>query len=70
MTDNLINAIIAVVASIISLATISVILSKQANTSGVISSASTGLGNLIKAATSPVTGGVGSLGSLPSIGGY
>lgn len=50
------HAIIAVVVAIISLATLSVILSKQAATKDVISASATGLSQLIGQAVSPITG--------------
>jgi hypothetical protein len=46
-----------VVALIIGLAVVAVVLSPKATTSNVIQSGSSGLANLINAATSPVTGG-------------
>jgi hypothetical protein len=46
-----------VVALIIGLAVVAVVLSPKAQTSNVIQSGSSGLANLITAATSPVTGG-------------
>jgi PRD1 phage membrane DNA delivery len=69
MTDNHVNALVAIGMAIIGLATLSVIVSNQANTSNVISSATTGFGNLIKAATGPVTGAGGlNVGSLTNLG--
>jgi uncharacterized membrane protein (Fun14 family) len=50
------NTVVAIVAAIIGLATLSVILSKSAQTSSVISASTTGLGNLIKTAVSPISG--------------
>lgn len=55
------NAIIAIALAIIGLATLSVILSKEAKTSSVIQASTTGLGILIQAAVSPVTGGYSGL---------
>ena len=71
MSDQLITALVSIVLAIIGLAALSVVLSKQANTSGVIQAASGGLSTDIGAAVAPVTsGGMGgmSLPSLPSIG--
>jgi hypothetical protein len=53
----MINEIGVIIAAVIGLATLAVILSKQANTTGVISAASSGLGGIITAAVSPVAGG-------------
>jgi PRD1 phage membrane DNA delivery len=55
--QNVSATIVGVVAMIIGLATLAVILSPKATTSQVIGTSSTGLANLINAATSPVTGG-------------
>lgn len=57
VTTEFTNAFIAVATAIIGLAIISVLISKQANTTSVIKAASDGLGSLIKSAVSPVTGG-------------
>lgn len=50
------NAIIAIVTAIIGLAILSVLLSSSAQTTSVISASTTGLGNLIKTAVSPISG--------------
>lgn len=65
MTDYT-NAIVAVIVAIIGLATLAVILSKQANTASVIQASSQGLGTLINAAVSPVTGGYTGLSTYQS----
>lgn len=52
-------AIIALVTGFIGLAIVAVIVSKNAQTPTVISSAATGLANVIKAAVQPVSGGNG-----------
>lgn len=62
--DTATRAILALVGSVMSLAILSVIISKNANTAGVISAASGGLSQLIGAAEAPVTGGGGGAGSL------
>jgi hypothetical protein len=64
MSDNLTTGIVSIVIAIIGLASLSVILSKNANTAGVLQAASGGLSTDIQAATGPVTGGLGGLGSL------
>lgn len=51
------RAILALVGSILSLAILSVIISKNANTAGVIQAATGGLSSLISTAEAPVTGG-------------
>lgn len=57
MGENAINGIIAVGTAIVGLAVIAVILSKQSNTSGVLTAAGTALSTGIKAAVSPLIGG-------------
>jgi hypothetical protein len=57
MSDNLISSIVTVVTAIIGLAILAVLVSKQANTGGVIRSAGSALAQDIAAAVSPVTGG-------------
>lgn len=60
-----ITAIVTIATAIVGLAIISVLVSKNANTSGVISSGTKGLAADITAAIAPVTGGAGL--SLPSL---
>ena len=52
-----------IVGGAFALAWVAVIVSKQANTTGVIQSAASGLGTIIGAATAPVTGQNPNLGS-------
>lgn len=76
------KAMTGIVMAVIGIAILSVIVSSKANTSGVIQSAASGLGNIIAVAVSPVSGsgvtpnlsyssgssgGVGTLGSVSSI---
>lgn len=68
MSDNLVTAVVSIVLAIIGLASLSVLLSPNAQTSNVIKSASGGLATDIMAATGPVTGG-GGLGGGLSYGG-
>lgn len=56
MGDDLLKGILAIVAGVISLATLSVILSKSAQTPAVLGAASSGLANIVGAAVAPVTG--------------
>lgn len=51
---------VSVLMAIIGLATLAVIVSRNANTSGVISSAGTAFSKALSTAISPVTGGGGS----------
>lgn len=67
MSDNLITAVVSIVLAIIGLASLSVVLSKNANTSGVLQSAAQGLSTDIGAAVAPIGGGgLGSL-SMPTL---
>ena len=68
MSDNLITALVSIVVAIVGLAALATVLSPSAQTKGVISAASSGLATDIKAAVSPVSGGLGGGLSLPSIG--
>lgn len=67
MSDNLVTALVSVLVALIGLAALSVVLSKNAATTQVISAGSTGFSSLLRAATSPVSGG-GGLTPLPSLG--
>jgi ammonia channel protein AmtB len=61
MRDEIVSTLASIATAIIGLAILSVIVSKNAQTSGVISSLAAGLGGDIQAATGPVTssGGLG-----------
>lgn len=54
--NQLVNSLTVLLAAIIGVAILSVILSKNSNTVGVLNAGTSGFGNLLKAATSPVTG--------------
>jgi hypothetical protein len=59
MGREFISTLAAVITSILGLAVLSVILSKNANTSSVIGAVTGGLSEDIKAATGPVSGSFG-----------
>jgi hypothetical protein len=62
------TAIVAVMTSVIGLAIVAVIFSRNANTPGVFNSLFGGFAQVIGAAVAPVMGGTGSAGiSLPSV---
>lgn len=61
MNSEVLGKITAIVAAIIGLATLSVILARGSNTSGVIGALASGLATDIKAATSPIGGFTGGL---------
>jgi hypothetical protein len=58
-TSHLFEGIVTVLMAIIGVAIIAVLVSQQANTSGVISSAASGFAEDLSAATAPVTGAGG-----------
>ena len=57
MGGRLIEGVITILVAIIGVAIIAVLVGKQANTEGVISSAATGFEGILAAATKPITGG-------------
>ena len=68
MENQLVNSVVTVAVAIIGVAIIAVLVSRNANTSGVISSASSGFSQALSTAISPVTGGSG-MGGFPGGGG-
>jgi hypothetical protein len=66
MGSQLINSLVTVAVAIIGVAIVAVLVSKNANTQGVIQSASAGFGQALSVAEAPVTGssGTGGIGSL------
>lgn len=59
MSESLINSVVSIGAAIVGLAVIAVIVSRNANTAGVLSAAGSSFSQAIGAAVSPVTGGSG-----------
>jgi len=59
MGDQLIASVVTVLTAIVGLAVIAVLVSKQANTSGVIQAGGQSFSQAISAAVSPVTGSNG-----------
>lgn len=53
------NGIVTIAIAIVGVATLSVIVSKQSNTSGVIQAATAGFSQSLSAAVSPITGSTG-----------
>ena len=70
MTDRIFNDIMAIAAAVVGLTIVAVIVSKQAQTSSIISSAGSAFSGILKEAVSPVSsaGGLPQLPSLPSGG--
>lgn len=67
MSEHLFTSITSIALAVVGLALVAVIVSKNANTGGVLSSAGNALANDIRAATSPVSGGF-SAASFPTGG--
>lgn len=63
--DKWIESVVSVAVAIVGVAIIAVLVSRQANTAGVVSSAGSAFSSILKAATSPVTGGSAPLGIIP-----
>lgn len=57
--DNITSGIVTIATAIIGVAILAVLVSRNANTAGVIKAASGGFAQAITAATGPVTGGGG-----------
>jgi len=66
--DRLTEAVVTICVGIIGLATLAVIVSKNANTSGVISAGGTAFSGALGTAISPITGGSSGLGNFSSLG--
>jgi hypothetical protein len=76
MSDQLIASVVTVLTAIIGVAIIAVLVSKNANTTGVITAGGSAFSGALGTALSPVTGGggfgsfTGGGASLPSFGGF
>lgn len=57
MSDNVIGALVTIGTAIVGIAILAVLVSKQANTAGVISAGGSAFAQDISAAVSPITGG-------------
>jgi hypothetical protein len=66
--SQLVNGVIVILTAIIGVAILSVIVSKNANTTGVLQAGQQAFSGALGTALSPVTGGQGSL-TFPTIGG-
>lgn len=69
MSDQLITSVVTVLTALVGVAFIAVLVSKNANTSGVIGAAGSGFSQSLGAALSPVTGSGGLLGSFSGLSG-
>lgn len=68
MTDHLFNSIASILSAIVGVAILAVLVSKQANTAGVIGAGGNAFAQALSAAEAPVTGASGSGFNIPSIG--
>ena len=68
MGDNLITSVVSVALAIVGVAIIAVLVSKNANTAGVITASGSSFSQALGTALSPVTGG-GGFGSFSGAGG-
>jgi hypothetical protein len=64
MSEQLLTSVVTVITAIIGVAILAVLVSKQSNTSNVISAAAKGLSTDLSAALSPITGGGFSVGGI------
>lgn len=69
MSDQLLSGIFATATAIVGVAIIAVLVSKNANTSGVLNSAGSAFAQDLGAALSPVTGQSNNLGSFTGLNG-
>lgn len=70
--NNFVEQLFTVLAGIVTLATIAVLVSRNANTAGVITAGASGFSQAISAAVAPVTGNVsiGPSGGFTGTGGF
>lgn len=67
MDNHLTTAIVSILTAVVGVAILATIVSKNSNTSGVISASGSAFSNILGTALSPVTGGNGGFASLPSL---
>jgi len=68
MDDKLITTIVQVLTAVVGVSIIAVLVSKNANTAGVLTAGGSAFSSILKTAVSPVSGGSG-IGSLSLSGG-
>lgn len=59
MAEQLTTAVVSILTAVVGVATLSVILSKQANTVGVLQAGSSGFSQILGTALTPIVGGSG-----------
>lgn len=69
MSDNLITSVVTVLMAIVGVAIIAVLVSRNANTTGVISAGGNSFANALGAATAPITSNTFSIGLAGLSGG-
>lgn len=57
--DRLLDGVVSIAVAVVGVALLAVLVSRNANTSGVITASGNAFSNALKAATGPVTGGFG-----------
>lgn len=62
MKSDLIGSLVTILVAVIGVATIAVLVSRNANTAGVIKEGSSGFAKILSTAISPVSGNVGLIG--------
>lgn len=67
--NQVMNGVVVILTAIIGVAILSVIVSRNSNTSGVLSAGASAFSGMLGTAMSPVTGASG-FGSMGSMGGY
>lgn len=65
--NNALGQIVTIITAIIGVAILAVLVSKNAQTANVIKASTTGVSDLIRAATSPVSGGYAGFGAVPQV---
>lgn len=69
MSEQLITSVVSVALAIVGVAIIAVLVSRNANTAGVIQASAGGFSQSLATALSPVTGGGGAFGSFSGASG-
>lgn len=68
MSDQIVGSVVTVIVAIIGVAIIAALVSKNANTSGVLSAGGSAFSGILKSALAPISGSAFSA-SVPSYGG-
>jgi hypothetical protein len=68
--NQLVNGVVVILTAIIGVASLSVIVSRQSNTAGVLSAGASAFSGALGTALSPVSGGLGGMGTYNPLGQY